>query len=143
VRNRQSYPVFVEETTVRMIWVEADSAEDAAKLFSEYPSEYNYGQGAEPIDGWIGGVAPTEEFGRYDWDSVYGYTGGADEPDMHVTLHRIHLAEQAREAHAAIGHPGLTDREIDGKRWCPECAWWVDVPATEQAPTTTRPFRRR
>lgn len=125
--DRQTYPVFVEETTVRLIWVPGESAEDAAKQFSEYPGDYNYGQGSDPVDGWITGVAPSGDIGPYDWDSVYGYSGAADEPDMHVTWHRIHLEQQKREAHGALGHPGVTDRELDGKRWCPECSYWVEV----------------
>lgn len=138
--DQQKYPVFVEETTVRLIWVEADNAEDAATRFTEYPGEYNYGQdGGDPVDGWITGYAPSEDTGRYDWDAVYGgYSGAADEPDMHVTLHRIHLDKQKRDAHAALGHPGLlTDREIAGQFWCPGCTHWVDLP------TVTGPVAHR
>jgi hypothetical protein len=126
--NRQKYPVFVEETTVRLIWIEGDNAEDAAKQFSEYPGDYNYGQGGgDPVDGWITGIAPSEETGRYDWYSVYGWSGAADEQDMHVTWHRIELDRRKRAAHAELGHPGVTDRELDGKRWCPDCTHWVDL----------------
>lgn len=128
VVNRQSYPVFVEQSVVHMIWVDADSPEHAAKQVNEYPGDYNRKlQSCDPVDGWLTARAPTEEIGPYDWDAVYGYTGGADEHDHHVTLHRIHLAEQKRAAHAELGHPGVTDRELDGKRWCPECSWWVEA----------------
>lgn len=125
--SSQQYPVFVEETTVRMIWIDADSPEQAALRFNEYSGDFARTlEKSDPVDSSVIAYAPAED-GPYDWDAVYGYTGGADEPNMHVTLHRIHLAEQKRAAHAALGHPGVTDRVLDGKRWCPVCSWWVEI----------------
>lgn len=130
---RLKYPIFVEETAVRMIWIEADSPQDAAKQLTECPSDYDYRlKGSDPVDGWITGYAPSDT-GRYHWDAVYGYTGAADEPDMHVALNKIHLAEQARAAHGALGHPGLTDLALGGKQWCPTCRRWVEAARPEQA----------
>jgi hypothetical protein len=124
--DRQKYPVFVEETVVHLIWVEGRDAQDAARQVTEYPYDYDRKK-TDPCDGWLIGRAPSEDTGAYDWDAVYGWTGAADEQDMHVTWHRIHLDQQKRAAHAALGHPGMTDRELNGKRWCPECSWWVEL----------------
>lgn len=133
--EQQKYPVFIEETVVRLIWVAADDAEHAAEQFREYPGDYNYGQdGGDPVDGWITGIAPSEH-GRYDWYTVYGWSGAADEPDMHVHLHRSHLAEQKRAEHAAAGHPGAGGREHNGQRWCEVCVRWVDAAEVADAPT--------
>ncbi len=123
----QSYPIFVEETTVRMIWIDADSPEHAAARFDAYTGDYSRTlEKTDPVDSSVRAYPPAED-APYAWDDVYGYTGGADEPNMHITWHRIHLAEQKRAAHAAAGHPGVTDRVLDGKRWCPECSWWVEI----------------
>lgn len=132
VANRQSYPVFVEEAVVRMIWVEADSPEHAAKQINEWPGDYDRARkNADPVDGWITGRAPSGEIGPYDWDAVYGYTGAAEEADAHVRWHEIHLRDLLRVEHAATGHPNLRERPNHrGERWCPDCRELV-APAAE------------
>jgi hypothetical protein len=133
VGDSQSYPVFVEETVVRMIWVEADSPEAAAKKFSEYPGSYDYGRGGgDPVDGWVTGIAPSEQTSRYDWDAVYGYTGAADDHDSHVAMHQHVQLQQRRAECAADGHPQLEDRG-HGLLWCPNCTDYI-----KPAPTSER-----
>lgn len=129
--KRQSYPVFVEETVVRMIWVEGDSAADAAKQFSEYPGDYDYGRrgGSDPVDGWVNGIAPSTEIGQYDWDAVYGYDGAAPDNDAHVAWHRWIELQQRRAECATAGHPQIQDRG-HGLLWCPDCTDYIK-PANE------------
>jgi hypothetical protein len=131
VDKRQSYPVFVETTTVHMIWVEGDSAKDAASKFSEDPGRYDYGRGGgDPVDGWITGVAPTGT-GRYGWHAVYGYDGAADDHDAHVATHRWVQLQQRRADCAEVGHPQLEDRG-HGVRWCPACTDYIKTALTSQ-----------
>jgi hypothetical protein len=129
----QSYPVFIEETSLKLVWIDADNAEQAQRWASETPWEY--GKNAEVCDGWHSATAPSPD-APYDWDAVYGYDGAAEEQDQHVQLHRAHefrLKLQAKQAacHEAR-HP---DVEVywTGSIWCRGCTDYLYIADEERS----------
>lgn len=129
-----SYPVFIEETSVRLVWIHADNAGHAERMARETPWEY--GQKAEPNDGWHSVHAPTPD-GPYDWDAVYGgYTGAADEPDQHVQLHKAEMWRRELAAKQAACHEARhPDVEVysTGTIWCRGCTEYLYIAASERA----------
>jgi len=129
---RQRYPVFVEETAVRLVWIAADDAEEAAGWAKETPWEYT--KDVPTCDGWADAYAPNVDSG-YDWDAVYGYGGAADEQDHHVQLHRAEMWRRELVAKQAAcheaRHPDVTVYGT-GSIWCKGCTEYLYV-APERA----------
>jgi hypothetical protein len=116
--SEQSYPVIVTYTEVHVVWVEADSPEDAVAMLQDEPHEYT--SSSTSVDGDSKVAAPDE------WDShlVEQYA------EAHVRAYYQHLYDQKRAGEkaecAAKGHPGAkTERD---RIWCPVC-WTLPLPA--------------
>lgn len=121
----QSYPVFVEETFVRLVWVEASDAEHARRRAQETPSEYT--SKIEIWDSWAAVSSPKSE---QDWDNVYGWAGAAEEQDNHVQLHRAMLWRRELEAKQAACHEARhpdTDVYPSGSIWCRGCTDYLYI----------------
>jgi hypothetical protein len=120
---QQSYPVLIECTEHRVVWVEADSPEEAAE-FVQNDSEYI--STVQPYDADWTAKAPAN---RWDWEDLYGYTGGAPNNDAHVQVHRVEMLRQERAAKratcSAAGHPNIHTPMSDGRSWCPDCSAYL------------------
>lgn len=130
----QSYPVFIEETSVKLVWIHADDAEQAQHWAQETPWEY--GKDVQTCDGWHSATAPGPD-AAYDWDAVYGgYSGAADEPDYHVQLHRAELWRRELAAKQAAcheaRHPDVTVYGT-GSIWCNGCTEYLYIADSERA----------
>lgn len=81
--NGLRYPVWVEETVLRLAWVEADGPVEAARAELE-PEDYR----DEPVfDAWLEtSAAPT--YGEWGASRLYGHDGAAPMMDAHVHAHR-------------------------------------------------------
>lgn len=126
----QSYPVFVEYTERHLIWVEASSAETAERWVTQTPWEFT--SNSQSFDGWSAVSTPKDAM---DWDDVYGYTGGAEEPDMHVQLHRAELNRRKYAAQKVACHEARHPDAVVGigSIWCPGCTDYLYVEAGEQS----------
>lgn len=84
------YPVLVTYTDVHVVWVEADSPDDAVESIRDEP--YEYTSSATSVDGWSDVKAPDK------WDShLLGLYC-----DAHVQAYRSHQWELARAAEAVL-----------------------------------------
>lgn len=135
--ERDLYPVIVEYTHRHVVWVPADSPDDA--LASMQSDGYELTNDRETLAdaGW------TVEAPKYDsdWSLVYS-DGWGNGPyrlryDAHVETHRLEMARQKREADKAAcisaGHPNREEPLSDGRRWCDGCREYLPVETVELA----------
>ena len=123
MKVRQKYPVYVEKTSVSLVWVEGDNAQAAAQHVSDFPYDYASAS-AELVDGWVSGrplVSPD------DWARFYDRSGPAPDLDAHVVEHSRVLVARRRAACSSSGHPGMSAPLVDGRRWCQPCLRHVPV----------------
>lgn len=126
-----SYPVFVEHTERWLVWVEADSAEQAADYVNHNQELYEYVSDADRLDGDMTATAPKRD---WEWQDVYGWE--AKPHDAHVRAHRAELDRRERVAQQkaciAEEHPDREKPLLDGRQWCKRCH--VYLPADTAMP---------
>lgn len=116
------YPVLVEGKQYYLLWVDAESAEDAARQVNE---DSDYLTHAQAYDGdWTASAPDADD---YSW-TIYGHGGAARQCDAHVYSHQSELFRRERAekvaACAALGHPETTTYG-NGDVWCKGCSDYV------------------
>jgi hypothetical protein len=112
-----SYPVIVEYTERHIVWVEADSLDDAVAMLQDTPYEWTSSKTA--VDSDFTAAAPDS----YDY---------VEQPaSAHVEAYHRHQYDERRTAEkaacAAKGHP---DAHTERNRiWCPVC-WSLPLVVT-------------
>src|SRR5689334_13883860 len=115
-------PVIVEVTTKHVVWVQADTADEALRFAERQPFYELTKVGDTDVATWSSVSLPD---GQYDWDEVYEMSYGGSytgvECDAHVDTHRTELRRREREAKKAAciaaGHPEV-ETYRSGAVWC-------------------------
>lgn len=112
----RSYPVIVTKTQTHVIWVEADSPEDAVDR-AEYRDFENL-QDDDDEETCVSGDTRVEKPGAWDWMTVtrassHGYPGTPY--DAHIDSHRALLKHRARLA--AQAECAATTGHADRRQW--------------------------
>jgi len=126
-------PVIIEVTTRHVVWLDADTPDDALRNAKQYPFYEITSDGETDVTTYWDVRLPD----RYDWEEVYerSYCGGypGRECDAHVEEYRRQkwIAKRAAEKAActAAGHPSIEKPLSDGRRWCPGCSEYLPAPA--------------
>lgn len=123
--GEQSYPVFVEYTQRHVVWVEADSPEQAAEQLARWPYD-STDDGETLFESMLSVSAPKRD---WEWEDIYGngdYSSPfTTEADAHVEAHRTEMRRRELEAQkaacVAAGHPDVETYEATGRTWCKGC----------------------
>jgi hypothetical protein len=121
-----SYPVIVEYTHQHIVWVEAESPEQAVAYLEDAPHEETSDQKTLQSFGYT--VKQPE---RWDWSDVYDYSDGpySTLADAHVQVHEAEMRRQKLEAEraacTAAGHPNTEPPIWDGRIWCKGCTTYL------------------
>jgi hypothetical protein len=116
------YPVLVEGRQHYLLWVEAESAEEAARQVNDDP---DYLSQVQPYDSDWTATAPDAD--DYSW-TIYGHGGAASRYDAHIQAHRVELYRRERaEKVAACAMEGhlVTTVYSNGDVWCKGCTTYV------------------
>jgi hypothetical protein len=124
------FPVIITEHKEHVVWVDAESLEDAYKVLNNDPEWYERISDQETVASFWHDVRKPD---AHDWDTVYpryrldgSYDGMP--ADAHVDAHRVHLrqVQWAAEVAACVEarHPNLRAPETyTTERYCPTCGW--------------------
>lgn len=134
IEPTERYPVIIEVTTQHVVWVDADSQQDAVKHANDYPFYELISDNETAATFWHSVAAPAQ----YDWDTVYPRWGSdgsyiGRDANAHVEWHRHHLQMQEWAAEKAActeaGHPDMEEEPLsDGRRWCKGCREYLPAP---------------
>lgn len=117
--------MLVTGTTHYVVWVHAESAEEAHEYAAS--DTYDYIRDDQSVDVWLDAEKDPAETAHFIW--LYGSTF-MPQHDAHVHTHRAEMACRKREAEraacTAAGHPETEKPLTDGRAWCSGCSRYLD-----------------